>query len=169
VSTCAPCGGAARSNAALQAQIEAQWRAVAPKVGQPTLDLECLCFGTGASTSVEGQHIYLPSDWELREQTARAAHLALHRHQPPWNPNDTAGCDARVEHALAREVDGHALELETRRTLEVPTTRYRFEKQYFATPSDQRRAWLRDYFLAHPDGDGVVPGFLSQYRARCQR
>lgn len=118
---------------------------------------------------MEGQNIYLPLDWDLREQTARAAHLAVHRSQPPWNDDVAASCDARVERALAREVDAHALELETRHALGVVNTRYPFESQYFATPLDRRRAWLGTYFLAHPDGDGAVPGFLSQYRARCQR
>ncbi len=78
-------------------------------------------------------------------------------------------CEARVALALSREVDAHALELETRRALGVATTRYPFEAQYLATAPDQRRRWLYDYFMAHPDGDGTVPGFLSEYRARCAR
>lgn len=166
--TCPPCRSAFRSNAALQAQIEAQWLDVAQDLSPKTaLDLRCLCFGTGPSASVEGQTIDLPSDWEPREQTARAAHLAQHRQHPPWSPNSDAACEARVESAITLEADAHALELETRRALGVATTRYPFESGYFVTPPAQRRAWLHDYFVAHPEGDGVVPGFASQYRARC--
>ena len=69
---------------------------------------------------------------------------------------------------MAREADAHALELDTRRALRVTTARYPFESEYFATPPARRRDWLRDYFAAHPQGDGVVPGFVDQYRARCQ-
>jgi hypothetical protein len=167
--TCAPCSAAFRSNAPLQAQIEAQWRTVAKKVTQPPgLDLRCLCFGTGPSTSIEGQTINLPADWDVREQTARAAHLALHRQQPPWPLESDATCAARVERALAAEIDAHALELETRSALGVATTRYPFEADYLAAPPAQRRRWLHDYLVAHPNGDGVIPGFVSQYRARCQ-
>jgi hypothetical protein len=141
---------------------------VAHEVGpQPALDLQCLCFGAGTSTSVEGQTINLPSDWDLREQTARAAHLALHRRQPPWPPRSDAPCEARIENALLREGEAHALELETRHALGLATVRYPFEADYFSAPPAQRGARLHDYFRAHPDGDGVVPGFVAQYRARC--
>lgn len=166
---CPPCDGAFRENPAQQAQIEAHWRGVAGQLGpQPKLDFRCLCFGAGASTSVEGQNIYLSSDWDLREQTARAAHLALHRSQPPWTEHSDAPCTARVDRALDREADAHVLELETKRALGVLSPRYPFESDYFATPPAQRHALLREYFVAHPTGDGTVPGFLASYQARCR-
>jgi hypothetical protein len=165
---CPPCPDAFRTDAAAQAQIEAQWRGVARQLSAPQLDLRCSCFGTGASTSIDGQNICLPSDWERREQTARAAHLASHRRQPPWTDHDAATCAVRVERALQRETDAHALELEARRALGVVRTRYPFESDYFATPPAQRHQWLHDYFVAHPTGDGVVPGFAASYQARCR-
>ena len=166
---CAPCPGGFAPNTSRQQQIQALWRTAAQRWSEPpALDLGCLCFGREPSTSVEGQTINLPFDWELREQAARAAHLALHRRQPPWDDADPTPCPARVERALSAEADAHALELETRRALEVVTTRYAFEADYFALPKADRRRWLRDYFLAHPHGDGVIPGFASQYRARCR-
>ena len=167
--TCPPCSDAFRTDAAMQEQIEAQWQGVARRLpAAPKLDFRCMCFGTGASTSVEGQNIYLSADGDLREQTARAAHLASHRRQPPWTDRDDATCAVRVEHALEREADAHALELETRRALGVVGTRYPFESDYFATPPAQRHQWLLAYFVAHPTGDGVVPGFAASYRARCR-
>jgi hypothetical protein len=166
---CPPCTDAFRADGAVQAQIEAQWQGVARQLpAAPTLDFRCMCFGAGASTSVEGQNIYLSADWERREQTARAAHLASHRRQPPWTDHDDATCPVRVERALERETDGHALELETRHALGVFGTRYPFESDYFATPLAQRHQWLHDYFVAHPTGDGVVPGFAASYQARCR-
>jgi hypothetical protein len=166
---CPPCPDAFRADAAVQAQIEAQWRGVARQLSAaPELELRCLCFGTGASTSIEGQNICLPADWERREQTARAAHLASHRREQPWTDHDDATCPVRVERALEREADAHALELETRRALGVAGTRYPFESDYFAKPPAQRHRWLHDYFAAHPTGDGVVPGFAASYRARCR-
>jgi hypothetical protein len=166
--SCPPCGDGARRDAARQSQLGAQWRSVAHEIGgPPALDFQCLCFGPGTSTSVEAGSINVPSDWALPEQTARAVHLALHRQQPPWPPESGTHCDARVERALTSEVDAHALELDTRRALGVAGTRYLFESDYFAAAPAQRRAGLRDYFLAHPRGDGVIPGFVSQYRARC--
>jgi hypothetical protein len=166
---CPPCPDAFRTDATVQAQIEAQWRGVARQLpATAQLDFRCMCFGTGPSTSVEGQNICLPADWEKREQTARAAHLASHRHQPPWTDHDDATCAVRVERALERETDAHALELETRRALGVVSTRYPFESDYFATPPAQRHRWLHDYLVAHPTGDGAVPGFAASYQARCR-
>lgn len=133
------------------------------------LELECLCFGSGASVSIEGRTIQLPTEWDPREQTARAAHLAWHRVEPPWDEPSQAPCEARVARALAREVEAHALELDTRRALGVTSKRYPFEAAYFAAPAAERSDRLRDYFTAPPHGDGSVPDFAAQYRARCRR
>lgn len=165
---CPPCAAASRSDLALQTRIEAQWQSVAPQLPpQPKLDFRCLCFGAGASISVEAKNIYLADDWELGEQTARAVHLASHRHQPPWLEHGDETCAARVDRALDREAEAHALELEVRRALGVTKARYPFEADYFAAPTSQRRQRLRDYFVAHPTGDGVVPGFAASYAQRC--
>lgn len=166
--SCRPCSSGFQRNAKAHAELEALWHTIAPEVWkQGELDLSCVCFGSGASTSVEGQNIELSVEWEPRERAARAAHLALHRKLPPWTPRSPDACDARVERALEREVEAHLLELDTRRALGVTSQRYPFEPEYWKLPAPQRAAWLLSYFRANPEGDGIVPGFASQYRARC--
>ncbi|HET9958823.1 MAG TPA: hypothetical protein VFQ61_30225, partial [Polyangiaceae bacterium] len=132
-----------------------------------SLDMSCLCFGAGDSTSVEGQNINLPSAWERREQAGRAAHLALHRAAPPFPPSRTS-CEVRVERAIQREVEAHLLEFDVRRVLGVTGFRYPFERDLDTMAREQRAEWLREYFLSHPEGEHGVPGFVSQYRKRCK-
>lgn len=164
---CVPCRPPFERSPEAAASIERQWQTAARALGETrTLDLSCLCFGPGDSALVEGQNIYLASAWERREQTARTAHLALHRADPPLVPNNAA-CEERVEQALHREVEAHLLELATRRALGVTDFRYRFEGALEKIPAPERARWLYDYFTSHPEGDGDVPGFVSQYRKRC--
>lgn len=135
--------------------------------GPPALDLGCACFGSGPSAQWEGQNLYLPSGWSRQEQTARAVHLALHRARPVWSANPALDCDARVARAVDAETEAHALELELRRALRVDVRRFPFEVEYFTHAPNERRTWLRGYLMAHPDGDGVVPGFVALYAQRC--
>ena len=168
VAECLPCSNGAHADPKAHAELEALWQSVAHDVWKESaLELTCVCFGAGPSASVEGRSIELTASWERREQAARAAHLALHRKRPPWDARSQDTCEARVGRALALEAEAHELELAARQSLGVTTQRYPFEPEYWAAPAPQRRAWLLAYFRSHPEGDGVVPGFASQYRARC--
>ena len=123
---CAPCRPPFARSPQAAVAIQSQWQTAARALGETrTLDLSCLCFGPGDSALVEGQNIYLASAWQRREQTARAAHLALHRAAPPLAASN-APCEQRVEQALHREVEAHLLELATRRALGVTAFRYAF-------------------------------------------
>jgi len=163
---CPPCRGGFVRDAPRATEIARQWRRVASP-SYADLELRCLCFGPGPSTVVEGENLNLPVRAAVAEQTARAAHLALHRRDPPWDRAGNADCTRAVRLALEREVEAHALELETRRRLGAARPRYPFERAYFAQPRARRRQWLRELFEAHPTGDGVVPGLIEQYRRRC--
>jgi hypothetical protein len=168
VGECLPCSSGSHADPKAQAELTALWQSVAHDVWRESaLELSCVCFGTGPSASVEGRSIELTASWERREQAARAAHLALHRKRPPWDARSHDACEARVARALELEAEAHELELAARQSLGVTTQRYPFEPEYWAAPAPQRRAWLLGYFKSHPEGDGVVPGFASQYRARC--
>ena len=168
VSECLPCSGGSHADPKAQAELTALWQGVAHEVWKESpLELTCVCFGAGPSASVEGRNIELAASWERREQAARAAHLALHRKRPPWDARSHDACEERVARALELEAEAHELELAARQSLGVTTRRYPFEPEYWVVPAPQRRAWLLHYFTSHPDGDGVVPGFASQYRARC--
>lgn len=171
---CAPCragfasdAAASREMALLWQRFEAEHQGADVVCGLPALDLGCACFGSGPSAQWEGENLYLPSAWSRQEQTARAAHLALHRARPVWTAKPALDCDASVALAVDAEAEAHALELEVRRALRVDPLRYPFEAEYFEHAPEQRRSWLRGYFVAHPDGDGVVPGFAALYRQRC--
>ena len=165
---CLPCSRGAAVDTKAQAEVAALWQSVAHDVWkEDALDLSCMCFGSGPSASVEGRNIELTANWERREQAARAAHLALHRRRPAWDARSHDACETRVARALEFEAEAHELELATRQSLGVTTPRYPFEPEYWATPAPQRRAWLLNYFRSHPQGEGAVPGFASQYRARC--
>lgn len=165
-SSCPPCSAGFRADLAREAEIEATWHSVAADVAPSApLSFRCSCFGRGTSTSIEGQSLQLPDTWSVREQTARAAHLAAHRVLPPWSASGS--CDERVKRALEREADAHALELDTRRALGVAMQRYPFESQYFAAPAGERRPVLLQYFMTHPEDGAEVPGFITRYRARC--
>ena len=168
VAECSPCSRGSRSDPKAQAEIHALWQTVARDIWKESpLELTCVCFGVAPSASVEGRNIELVTSWERREQTARAAHLALHRKRPPWDARSRDACDARVARALELEAEAHGLELTVRQSLGVTTRRYPFEPEYWAVPAAQRRAWLLSYFTSHPEGDGAVPGFAAEYRARC--
>lgn len=167
---CAPCRAPFTLDEQAAQEVRAEWaraqRRLGPRVAK--LELSCLCFGDGLSVLTEGQNITLPVAWPRPEQAARAAHLALHRAEPPWTNAPGRPCDDRVRAALQAEADGHALELETRRALGVSTTRYAFEADFFEQPPARRVPFLFRYFVTHPQGDGVVPGFAKEYRARCE-
>lgn len=168
VGECLPCSSGSHADVKAQAEISTLWQSVAKDVWEEDpLALTCMCFGAGPSASVEGRNIELTASWERREQAARAAHLALHRKRPPWNARSHDTCETQVARALELEAEAHELELAARQSLGVTTQRYPFEPEYWATPAAGRRAWLLKYFTSHPEGDGVVPGFAAQYRARC--
>lgn len=168
VAECSPCSRGSHADPKAQAELTALWQSVAHDVWtESALDLSCVCFGAGPSASVEGRNIELVASWQRREQTARAAHLALHRKRPPWDARSHDSCETRVARALELEAEAHELELTVRQSLGVTTQRYPFEAEYWAAAAPLRRAWLLGYFRSHPEGDGVVPGFASQYRARC--
>jgi hypothetical protein len=168
VAECLPCSRDSQADPKAQAELTALWQSVARDVWKEgALELTCVCFGASPSVSVEGRNIELAASWERREQTARAAHLALHRKRPPWEARSHDACETRVARALELEAEAHELELAARQSLGVTRQRYPFEPEYWAAPAPQRRAWLLSYFRSHPEGDGVVPGFASQYRARC--
>jgi hypothetical protein len=167
--SCGPCRTGFAPNHSAQSQIAKTWQQIATRVGRQAndLDLRCLCFGSGDSLSIEGGALHLPAEWSPSEQTARAAHLALHQRQTPWAENSALSCEQRVERAVHGEAEAHALELDAREALQVATRRYPFEAEYVATAREQRVEWLYSYFLSHPRGDGVVPGFVLQYSSRC--
>lgn len=168
VAECLPCSSGSHADPKAQAELTALWQSVARDVWREgELELTCVCFGAGPSASVEGRNIELVASWQRREQTARAAHLALHRERPPWDARSHDACETRVARALELEAEAHELELAVRQSLGVTTQRYPFEPEYWAAPAAGRRAWLLGYFARHPEGDGAVPGFASQYRARC--
>jgi hypothetical protein len=166
---CPPCVGSSAPDPELEARIEAQYENVAEALEAPELDMSCMCFGETESVSVEGGNLQLAADWPLAEKTARAAHLAYHRLDPPWREGDRADCADRVRRALLAEARAHALELQLRAALGVYQRRYLFEQDLLGQPEEERVSWLVDYFERHPEGDGIVPGFVVQYSARCRQ
>ncbi|MGC4093164.1 MAG: hypothetical protein QM756_35805 [Polyangiaceae bacterium] len=154
-------------DAGAEAELAVHWRVAARALGETrVLDLSCACFGDGESIGVEGRAIYLPSAWARPEQAARAAHLALHRAEPPWS-NGEGPCQARVEHAVQLEAAAHVLEVNARRALGVTGARYPFERELAQVPRAERVRWLRDYFWAHPQAEEGRLGIVPSYRQRC--
>lgn len=134
-----------------------------------------ICFVSGASMLVEGEHMLVDASLSDERAAARVGHLALHVAQPPWMPPSSvtpsdrraATCDQRVEQALQRETEAWTLELEVARRLGAGSARaYPFEPRYWRTPVAQRRGMLES-LLAAGDAAQGVPALAESYRARC--
>jgi hypothetical protein len=130
------------------------------------------CFGvrdisvvtTDAELIIDGR----PDD---REVAARVAHL-LHHVVDGYPMTDEPGgdCGERVETALDREASALALELRTRRALDVtdPRTRFDFEESYFSLDEPEATESIDRYLHEHPTGGPGVEGLAIAYRERCE-
>jgi hypothetical protein len=123
-----------------------------------------------AAVTTEGTFLLDPRTPDA-ESAARLGHLLLHQIEGGLNIEGAPDrpCERVVDQAIWAEARAHALELELRRALGVtdPRRRFPFEDAFWAAPPEERVATLHHYFRAHPEGDSILPGFVSAYAARC--
>lgn len=107
------------------------------------------------------------------EAAARVGHLLVHVRDglPYVDAPPGTDCDARVAHALDREAEAHAVELELRSALGVGGSRlvFPFEAAFQSAPSHERVALVRRWLEEHPDGAPGLDGLATGYRMRCER
>jgi len=120
-----------------------------------------VCFGEVAERGVLADGLpILDARLDDIMAAARLGHLLRHR------ADAVAPC-APLDAVLGAEARGWAEELRLRRALGVGAPAYPFESAFWEAPLGTREALLEDWFRAHPEGAGAVPGFVAAYARRC--
>lgn len=133
-----------------------------------------ICFRQSDETALTSDGVVRldPRDGD-GQSAARLGHLLLHLAQglTRLDPAQHAGgCASFVAHTLRAEAAAHALELELRRDLHVPTDEqgFPFAADYWRAAPAHRVDVIFRYLQNHPDGTEQLPGFAGNAWRRCR-
>jgi hypothetical protein len=166
-----PCDAPFREDAAREERVRALLEGV-EETRSLARTSAIFCFGVReisvVTTDAELMIDERPDDPEV---AARVAHLLEHVVRGyPMSDEPGGDCDERLETALDREASALALELRTRRALNVtaPRTRFEFEQAYFEHTEPEATEIIDRWLHEHPAGGPGVEGLAIAYRERCE-